>query len=122
MTHYSIFIKITFSFLMCKKFLVLVFHFLIASASYLQVLVPKRSEFKGKMIEVDIYEAGKHFMKGRPVEDSKPFTPSIAAPLRKGEVSGLMQVNTRMTYPHIQEACLPNTCLAKKTNIQKEHT
>uniref|UniRef100_A0A3B4YDK8 tRNA (N(6)-L-threonylcarbamoyladenosine(37)-C(2))-methylthiotransferase n=1 Tax=Seriola lalandi dorsalis TaxID=1841481 RepID=A0A3B4YDK8_SERLL len=61
---------------------------------YEQVLVPKRAEFKGKMIEVDIYEAGKHFLRGQPVEDSKPFTPSIAAPLRKGEVSGLMQVNT----------------------------
>ncbi|XP_059194953.1 threonylcarbamoyladenosine tRNA methylthiotransferase [Centropristis striata] len=58
---------------------------------YEQVLVPKRAEFKGKMIEVDIYEAGKHFLKGRPVEESKPFTPSIAAPLQKGEVSGLMQ-------------------------------
>lgn len=57
-----------------------------------QVLVPKRLEFKGKMIEVDIYEAGKHFMKGKPVEGSKPFTPSIAAPLQKGQVSGLMQV------------------------------
>lgn len=45
------------------------------------------------MIEVDIYEAGKHFLKGRPVEDSEPFTPSIAAPLEKGEVSGLTQVN-----------------------------
>lgn len=61
---------------------------------YLQVLVPKRVEFKGKMIVVDIYEAGKHFMKGKPVEDSKPFTASIAAPLQKGEVSGLPQVNT----------------------------
>lgn len=60
----------------------------------LQVLVPKRAEFKGKMVEVDIYEAGKHFMKGRPVEDSQPFTPSIAVPLQKGEVSGLTQVNT----------------------------
>ncbi|XP_069549323.1 threonylcarbamoyladenosine tRNA methylthiotransferase isoform X2 [Brachyistius frenatus] len=58
---------------------------------YEQVLVPKRAEFKGKMIEVDIYEAGKHFLKGQPVEDSKPFTPSIAAPLQKGEVSGLVQ-------------------------------
>ncbi|XP_036071881.1 threonylcarbamoyladenosine tRNA methylthiotransferase isoform X2 [Oryzias melastigma] len=58
---------------------------------YEQVLVPKKVEFKGKMIEVEIYEAGKHFMKGRPVEDSKPFNPSIAAPLQKGEVSGLMQ-------------------------------
>lgn len=62
------------------------------AAASLQVLVPKRAEFKGKMIEVDIYETGKHFMKGRPVEDSKPFTPSIAAPLQKGEVSGLAQV------------------------------
>ncbi|XP_007555200.2 threonylcarbamoyladenosine tRNA methylthiotransferase-like [Poecilia formosa] len=61
------------------------------AVSYLQVLVPKRADFKGKMIEVDIYEAGKHFMKARPVEDSKPFTPSIAEPLQKGEVSGLLQ-------------------------------
>ena len=60
-----------------------------------QVLVPKRSEFKGKMIEVDIYEAGKHFLKGRPVEESKPFTPSIAEPLQKGQVSGLSQVIIR---------------------------
>ncbi|XP_072250734.1 threonylcarbamoyladenosine tRNA methylthiotransferase [Leuresthes tenuis] len=72
---------------------------------YEQVLVPKRVEFKGKMIEVDIYEAGKHFLKGQPVEDSKPFTPSIAAPLQKGEVSGLMQdhavngVNGRASVP-----------------------
>lgn len=58
------------------------------------MLVPKRAEFKGKMIEVDIYEAGKHFLRGRPVEDSEPFTPSIAQPLQKGEVSGLMQVKT----------------------------
>lgn len=59
----------------------------------LQVLVPKKSEFKGKMIEVDIYEAGKHYMKGRPAEDTQVFTPSIAQPLRKGQVSGLPQVS-----------------------------
>ncbi|KAL1258764.1 hypothetical protein QQF64_009341 [Cirrhinus molitorella] len=58
---------------------------------YEQVLVPKKSEFKGKMIEVDIYEAGKHYMKGRPVEDAQVFTPSIAQPLQKGQVSGLPQ-------------------------------
>lgn len=57
-----------------------------------QVLVPKKSEFSGKMIEVEIYEAGKHFLKGRPVEDGRPFTPSIALPLQKGAVSGLTQV------------------------------
>lgn len=63
-------------------------------ADVFQVLVPKRSEFSGKMIEVEIYEAGKHFLKGRPVEDSRPFTPSIAQPLQKGAVSGLAQVRT----------------------------
>ncbi|KAI7806334.1 putative threonylcarbamoyladenosine tRNA methylthiotransferase-like [Triplophysa rosa] len=58
---------------------------------YEQVLVPKKSEFKGKMIEVDIYEAGKHYMKGHPAEDAQVFTPSIAKPLQKGQVSGLPQ-------------------------------
>lgn len=55
--------------------------------------MPKKSEFKGKMIEVDIYEAGKHYMKGHPVEDAQVFTPSIAKPLQKGQVSGLPQVS-----------------------------
>lgn len=59
----------------------------------LQVLVPKKPEFKGKMIEVDIFEAGKHFLRGRPVEDSTVITPSISQPLEKGEISGLSQVS-----------------------------
>ncbi len=70
----------------------------------LQVLVPKKPEFKGKMIEVDIYEAGKHYMKGRLVEDTPVFTPSIAQPLQKGQVSGLPQVSLldhlNMTVSH----------------------
>ena len=72
------------------------------------MLVPKRPVFKGKMIEVDIYEAGKHFLKGRPVQDSKPFTPSIAAPLQKGQVSGLMQVN-RQTHAHLKTATVTDS-------------
>ncbi|XP_034618301.1 threonylcarbamoyladenosine tRNA methylthiotransferase isoform X2 [Trachemys scripta elegans] len=59
---------------------------------YEQVLVPKDPEFMGKMVEVDIYEAGKHFMKGRPVSDANVFTPSITRPLAKGEVSGITEV------------------------------
>ena len=79
------------------------------------MLVPKRVEFKGKMIEVDIYEAGKHFMKGQPVEDSKPFTPSIAAPLQKGEVSGLMQVSTHRHLHTLGTKCFP-TCIVLPSN------
>ncbi|XP_014398169.1 PREDICTED: threonylcarbamoyladenosine tRNA methylthiotransferase isoform X2 [Myotis brandtii] len=56
---------------------------------YEQVLVPKNPTFMGKMVEVDIYESGKHFMKGQPVADAKVYTPSISKPLAKGEVSGL---------------------------------
>ncbi|KAM4835164.1 threonylcarbamoyladenosine tRNA methylthiotransferase isoform 2-T2 [Thomomys bottae] len=56
---------------------------------YEQVLVPKNPSFMGKMVEVDIYESGKHFMKGQPVLDAKVYTPSISKPLVKGEVSGL---------------------------------
>ena len=44
------------------------------------------------MIEVEIFEAGKHFLKGRPLDGSEVFTPSIAEPLQQGEVSGLSQV------------------------------
>ncbi|XP_031672482.1 threonylcarbamoyladenosine tRNA methylthiotransferase-like [Oncorhynchus kisutch] len=43
------------------------------------------------MIEVEIFEAGKHFLKGRPLDGSVVFTPSIAEPLQQGEVSGLSQ-------------------------------
>ncbi|KAK7824748.1 hypothetical protein U0070_020255 [Myodes glareolus] len=56
---------------------------------YEQVLVPKNPDFMGKMVEVDIYESGKHFLKGQPVSNTKIYTPSISKPLAKGEVSGL---------------------------------
>ena len=50
------------------------------------------------MIEVDVYEAGKHFLKARPVDHSEPLTASITAPLQKGQVSGLTQV--LLTHTH----------------------
>uniref|UniRef100_A0A7N4P676 tRNA-t(6)A37 methylthiotransferase n=1 Tax=Sarcophilus harrisii TaxID=9305 RepID=A0A7N4P676_SARHA len=56
-----------------------------------KVLVPKNPMFMGKMVEVDIYESGKHFMKGQPVSNAKVYTPSISKPLAKGEVSGLTE-------------------------------
>lgn len=49
----------------------------------------------GKMVEVNIYEAGKHFMKGQPVSDARVYTASITRPLAKGEVSGLTGVSKR---------------------------
>ncbi|XP_074998928.1 threonylcarbamoyladenosine tRNA methylthiotransferase isoform X5 [Calonectris borealis] len=58
---------------------------------YEQVLVPKDPLLMGKMVEVNIYEAGKHFMKGQPVSDARVYTASISRPLAKGEVSGLTE-------------------------------
>ncbi|XP_009636195.2 threonylcarbamoyladenosine tRNA methylthiotransferase [Egretta garzetta] len=58
---------------------------------YEQVLVPKDPLLMGKMVEVNIYEAGKHFMKGQPVSDARIYTASITRPLAKGEVSGLTE-------------------------------
>ncbi|KAM9667326.1 threonylcarbamoyladenosine tRNA methylthiotransferase isoform 1-T4 [Trichechus inunguis] len=58
---------------------------------YEQVLVPKNPSLMGKMVKVDIYESGKHFMKGQPVSDAKVYMPSISKPLAKGEVSGLTE-------------------------------
>ncbi|NXG46310.1 CDKAL methylthiotransferase, partial [Psilopogon haemacephalus] len=58
---------------------------------YEQVLVPKDPLLMGKMVEVSIYEAGKHFMKGQLVSDARLYTASITKPLAKGEVSGLTE-------------------------------
>ncbi|XP_070603480.1 threonylcarbamoyladenosine tRNA methylthiotransferase isoform X1 [Erythrolamprus reginae] len=58
---------------------------------YEQILVPKNPEFMGKMVEVDIFEAGKHFMRGQPVSEGRVFTPSIRRPFARGEVSGLTE-------------------------------
>ncbi|XP_028836286.1 threonylcarbamoyladenosine tRNA methylthiotransferase [Denticeps clupeoides] len=85
---------------------------------YEQVLVPKNSEFRGKMIEVDIYEAGKHYMKGRPVAASPVFTPSIAQPLLKGQVSGLTQELTASSpNGNLTES---STLTALSWNLDKE--
>ncbi|XP_040823614.1 threonylcarbamoyladenosine tRNA methylthiotransferase [Ochotona curzoniae] len=67
---------------------------------YEQVLVPKNPAFLGKMVEVDIYESGKHFMKGQPVSDAKVYTPSISTPLAKGQVSGLTKESTSKLGTH----------------------
>ncbi|KAG7154483.1 Threonylcarbamoyladenosine tRNA methylthiotransferase-like [Homarus americanus] len=57
---------------------------------YEQVLVPKNEDFLGKLVEVEIIETGKHYMRGRPVEMSKPISPAMTDSLPKGEVSGLL--------------------------------
>lgn len=64
----------------------------------LKVLVPKNPTFMGKMVQVDIYESGKHFMKGQPVSDAEVYAPSIRRPLAKGQVSGLTEVSEKDAF------------------------
>ncbi|MPC15348.1 threonylcarbamoyladenosine tRNA methylthiotransferase-like [Portunus trituberculatus] len=59
---------------------------------YEQVLVPKKDDFLGKLVEVEIMETGKHYMRGRPIHTSRPKPPSSAEPLARGVVSGLSGV------------------------------
>ncbi|XP_065060758.1 threonylcarbamoyladenosine tRNA methylthiotransferase-like [Rhopilema esculentum] len=58
---------------------------------YDQVLVPKDyGDLMGKMVEVEIIETGKHFMKSRLMEDAEIKEPGLSKPLEKGAVSGTM--------------------------------
>lgn len=59
---------------------------------YEQVLVPQKEDYLGKLVEVEIIETGKHYMRGRPIDTSRPMPPSIAEPLARGAVSGLAGV------------------------------
>uniref|UniRef100_A0A4W2FEJ1 Threonylcarbamoyladenosine tRNA methylthiotransferase n=1 Tax=Bos indicus x Bos taurus TaxID=30522 RepID=A0A4W2FEJ1_BOBOX len=79
---------------------------------YEQVLVPKNPTFMGKMVEVDIYESGKHFMKGQPVSDAKVYTPSISKPLARGEVSGLTEEFRNRLGNHLNS--VPHTSAANR--------
>ncbi|XP_053457881.1 threonylcarbamoyladenosine tRNA methylthiotransferase isoform X1 [Nycticebus coucang] len=87
---------------------------------YEQVLVPKNSSFMGKMVEVDIYEAGKHFMKGQPVSAAKVYTPSISKPLAKGEVSGLTKEFRNQLGNH--QGAVPHTPAAAPHHPESSRT
>ncbi|KAK7077994.1 Threonylcarbamoyladenosine tRNA methylthiotransferase [Halocaridina rubra] len=62
---------------------------------YEQVLVPKMQEYWGKMVDVEIIETGKHYMRGRPIETCKPVSPALQEPLPKGRISGLDITDTK---------------------------
>lgn len=54
----------------------------------LKVLVKGDSDLMGKMVEVEIYETGKHFMKAKLVDNAEIINPGLKSPLQKGQVSG----------------------------------
>ena len=56
-----------------------------------QVLVPKDENLLGKLVEVEITETGKHFLKCRLLGDGiRPR--DVPPPLQKGQISGLKKV------------------------------
>ncbi|NXC82235.1 CDKAL methylthiotransferase, partial [Cercotrichas coryphoeus] len=84
---------------------------------YEQVLVPKDPLLMGKMVEVNIYEAGKHFMKGQPVSDARVHTASISRPLPKGEVSGLTEEFRRSAQSGTKWKAQPSAEIPGKTGL-----
>uniref|UniRef100_A0A7M5WLE1 tRNA-t(6)A37 methylthiotransferase n=2 Tax=Clytia hemisphaerica TaxID=252671 RepID=A0A7M5WLE1_9CNID len=70
-------------------------HYVGHNKTYDQVLVKGEQDLMGKMVEVEIYETGKHFMKGRIVDNTEIVNPGLTEPLRKGEVSGAPMVLKR---------------------------
>uniref|UniRef100_A0A8C5TAF1 tRNA-t(6)A37 methylthiotransferase n=1 Tax=Malurus cyaneus samueli TaxID=2593467 RepID=A0A8C5TAF1_9PASS len=84
---------------------------------YEQILVPKDPLLMGKMVEVNIYEAGKHFMKGQPVSDARVHTASITRPLAKGEVSGLTEEFRRAPQNGTNWKAQPSAEIPVKTRL-----
>ena len=57
----------------------------------MQVLVPKDEHLLGKLVEVQITETGKHFLKCALTKNV--FRPDVPLPLKQGQVSGVSQVS-----------------------------
>lgn len=60
--------------------------------SYDQVLVPKDENLMGKLVQVEIVETGKHFLKGRLVSEDSVIKLAVPPPLKKGQVSGATEI------------------------------
>jgi len=69
-------------------------HYVGHNKCYDQVLVPMQEGLMGKKVKVQIFETGKHYMKGRILEE-KFEQPNVPSPLRKGEVSGVTSLETQ---------------------------
>lgn len=63
-------------------------HYVGHNKSYDQVLIKGEPDLMGKMVEVEIYATGKHFLKARLVDNSEIISPGWNEPLSKGAVSG----------------------------------
>jgi len=77
-------------------------HFVGHNKSYDQVLVAGEEDLMGKTVAVEIYETGKHFMKGRIVENAEVVSPGLKDPLPKGIVSGATTESLSQTTQHSQ--------------------
>lgn len=68
-------------------------HYVGHNKYYEQILISMDEDLMGKMFDVEIYETGKHYMKGKVVEDGEVCSPAICRTLAKGEVSGVVKVH-----------------------------
>lgn len=68
---------------------------------YEQVLVPKDQDFRGKTLQVEIIETGKHYLKGRVLDTEGLASPALADPLPQGAVSGAAEAPFLTVFANI---------------------
>jgi threonylcarbamoyladenosine tRNA methylthiotransferase CDKAL1 len=60
--------------------------------------VPKEENYMGRLLEVDIVSAGKHYMKAEVVHEAEVRRPvDVPPPLPQGYVSGIPEVSAKYT-------------------------
>lgn len=64
-------------------------HYVGHNKFYEQVLLPMNKEYMGKLVKVEIIEAGKFSMIGKPVDDDVVM-PGISKPMEPGQISGVV--------------------------------
>lgn len=62
-------------------------HYVGHNKYYEQVLLPMDKEYMGKLVKVEIVEAGKFSMIGKPLDDV--VMPGISEPMQPGQISGV---------------------------------
>ena len=51
--------------------------------------MPMQEDLMGKTVRVEIVETGKHYMKGRLLNNHKAEQPDVPLPKKKGEITGV---------------------------------
>lgn len=72
-------------------------HYVGHNKFYEQVLLPMNKVYMGKLVKVEITEAGKFSMVGKPLDDV--VMPGISVPMKQGQISGVHTETAKNKFP-----------------------